>query len=398
MGRTGSLAVDWGEFLKIEKPAWLEQVEGILETLNEGVLIVDDCQRILFANECMEELIAVPRSALQGRTAACFYQGADLTRIEEQRARGRTEGRNRFEHFVPREGGKVRVPVIISAREIEDPDGRVFAVLTFTDISQQKQAEADLRGANEKLEERAREIEVELALASRVQQSMTPQGLLWGGVAVETYYMPARTIGGDFGAVTPLENGRLDLLVGDVSGHGIGSALVANRIYTETMSLLKSGSDLPDLLRKLNSFVLQQIRTPGFFFTIAAARLEHNGRKLSFEGGGHPPAFWVTREGECRRLDSRSAVLGALEDAVDPAPPVSLELEPGDRLALYTDGLTDVFDARDEMLGIDGLGEIVRQSARKPLAEMKESIIDQVSAFRHGPVHDDMSLVLVEIH
>jgi PAS domain S-box-containing protein len=384
--------------LKIEKPAWLEQMEGILETLNEGVLITDDCQRILFANECMEELTGMPRSCLVGRTPAAFYQGEDLAKIDEQRERGRAEGRNRFEHFVPRKGGSIRVPVVVGAREIEDPDGRVFSVLTFTDISPQKQAEESLRGANEKLEARAREIEVELALASRVQQSMTPQGLRWGGIEVETFYLPARTIGGDFGAVTPLENGRLDLLVGDVSGHGIGSALVANRIYTETMSLLKGGSDLPDLLRQLNSFVLQQIRTPGFYFTLAAARLENNGRKLSFEGGGHPPAFWVTRGGECRRLDSRSAVLGALEDAVDPEPPVELELEPGDRLALYTDGLTEVFDAREEMLGIDGLSEIVLQSARKPLAEMKESIIEQVDAFRHGPVHDDMSLVLVEIH
>ena len=392
------LAVDWSESVKIEKPGWLEQMEGILETLNEGVLITDDCQRILFANECMEELTGVPRSGLVGRTPACFYQGQDLARIDEQRERGRAEGRNRFEHFVPREGGKVRIPVIVGAREIEDPDGRVFAVLTFTDISPQKQAEESLRGANEKLEARAREIEVELALASRVQQSMTPQGLRWGGMEVETYYLPARTIGGDFGAVTPLENGRLDLLVGDVSGHGIGSALVANRIYTETMSLLKGGSDLPDLLRQLNSFVLQQIRTPGFFFTMAAARLENNGRKLSFEGGGHPPAFWVTREGECRRLDSRSMVLGALEDAVNPEPPVALELQPGDRLALYTDGLTEVFDEKEEMLGVEGLGEIVRQAARKPLAEMKESIIEQVTAFRHGQVQDDMSLVLVEIH
>src|ERR1700737_1546209 len=203
----------------MEKPGWLEQMEGILETLNEGVLITDDCQKILFANECMEELTGLPRSELLGRTPAYFYKAEELVPLEEQRARGITEGRNRFEYFIPRKGGAVRVPVIISARDIEDPDGRVFEVLTFTDISDQKQAERQLREANQKLEKRAHKVELELALASRVQQSMTPQSLRWGVVDVETYYMPARTIGGDFGVVTALHHGYLDLLVGDVSGH-----------------------------------------------------------------------------------------------------------------------------------------------------------------------------------
>jgi PAS domain S-box-containing protein len=390
--------LDRSEPLKVEKPAWLEQMEGILETLNEGVLITDDCQRILFANECMEELTGMPRTELVGRTPACFYHGEDLARLNEQRERGRAEGRNRFEHFVPKAGGSVKIPVIASAREIEDPDGRVYAVVTFTDISEQKEAEKGLREANRKLEARAREIEVELALAARVQQSMTPLGLRWGGVAVETYYMPARTIGGDFGVVTALDSGHLHLLVGDVSGHGIGSALVANRIYTETMSLLKSGSKLPHLLHQLNRFVIQQIRTPGFFFTMAAARLEDNGRKLSFEGGGHPPAFLLTARGEMRQLESRNMVLGAFDEAVGKEPAQEIELAAGDRLALYSDGLTEVFNSKDDMLGIEGLGEIMIEAARQPLVEMKQTIIDRVNAFGDGPAQDDMSLVLVEIH
>ena len=136
------------------------------------------------------------------------------------------------------------MPVIISSRPLEDPDGRTFAIVTFTDISEQKNAEAQLRDANTKLEERQQEIEEDLALAARVQQSLAPKSLVWGGMRVDTYFHPVRTIGGDFGLVSPLDDDHLNLLVCDVSGHGIGSALVANRIYTETMTQLRNGAAL----------------------------------------------------------------------------------------------------------------------------------------------------------
>ena len=63
--------------MNVEKPDWLEQMEGILETLNEGVLIADDCQRILIVNECMERLMDPPRSSVLGKTPAAIYSGKD---------------------------------------------------------------------------------------------------------------------------------------------------------------------------------------------------------------------------------------------------------------------------------------------------------------------------------
>ena len=96
---------------------------------------------------------------------------------------------------------------------------------------------------NALLENRHNEIEEELRLAARVQQSLTPCSLTWGGVAVEAFYAPVRTIGGDFGLVMPRAD-DLSLLVCDVSGHGIGSALVANRIYTETLAQIEQGVGL----------------------------------------------------------------------------------------------------------------------------------------------------------
>lgn len=378
------------------KPDWLLQMEGILEALNEGVLITDDCNRILFANECMSQMTRFAPQEVLGRTPACFYEGADLEFLSQQIARSEQHGRNRFEFHVPRADGE-HVPVVISTRVIEDPDGRRFAVVTFTDITEQKRAEQQLREANAQLEERQRQIEMELALASRVQQSLAPQGQRWGRVVVEAYYMPVRTIGGDFGLVTPLGDGQLNLLVCDVSGHGIGSALVANRIYTETMSLLERRAELGDMLRRLNRFVLHQIRMTGFFFTMAAARLDENGRRVTFAAGGHPPAMWLSAGGECQLLEARSAVLGALEDAVASDPALEVELNPGDRVMLYTDGLTDVFDRRGEILGVEGLQEIVRRAAEKPIGEMKQDILDQIALWRHGPLTDDMSLVLFEV-
>jgi PAS domain S-box-containing protein len=382
--------------VKVEKPDWLEQMEGILETLNEGVLIADDCQRILFANECMERLTGMPRSALIGRTPDAFYQGEDLERLQQQRALGLARGENRYESFLPRPDGG-RVPVVVSARILEDPDGRMFAVVTFTDITEQKKAEQSLRDANAQLERRAEEIDRELALASRVQQSLAPQALQWGRVAVETYYMPVRTIGGDFGLVVPHGDSHLDLLICDVSGHGISSALLANRIYTETVSMLRRGVHLGDMLRKLNKFVVQQIGISGFMFTMAAARLDETGRQLSFAAAGHPPALLISPSGELRQLEPRSTVLGAIEEAVPENATDDFELSTGDRLMLYSDGLTEVWNSDDEMLGVEGLGEIVRNAAAFPLPAMREAIIQGVNSYSAEPVHDDVSLVLVEV-
>jgi sigma-B regulation protein RsbU (phosphoserine phosphatase) len=106
----------------------------------------------------------------------------------------------------------------------------------LTDISDQKRTEEKLRAANARLEQHHREIEQDLVLAARIQQSLAPKPLLWGNLRVDTFYQPAHTIGGDFGLVTPFKEEHLNLLVSDVSGHGISAALVANRMYSETIA------------------------------------------------------------------------------------------------------------------------------------------------------------------
>ena len=383
--------------MRSEKPQWLQQMGSILETLNDGVVIADDSNQILFANAVFEEMTGTPRSEIIGTDARQLYDRAEEFALAQAFHQKALEmGRSREEFFLPTKGSG-RLPVVVSVRVMRRPEGGRFAIVTLTDISEQKRTEEKLRAANARLEEHQREIEQDLVLAARVQQSLAPKPLLWGSLRVDTFYQPAHTIGGDFGLVTPLEEEHLNLLVCDVSGHGISSALVANRIYSETITQLGNRAPLADMLRRLNSLVIQNITAQGFFFTLAAARIDRTGRTMEFAGAGHPPAMIVQPGADPRLLPSRSTILGTLPDAVDADATLNTEIEPGDRVVLYTDGLTDVFDSHGEMLEVEGVQNIVRETSLLPFSEMKQGILDRVAAWRDGPPVDDVSVILVEV-
>jgi sigma-B regulation protein RsbU (phosphoserine phosphatase) len=378
----------------IQTPDWLLQMEVILEALNEGVVIVDNQVRVVFANEALLRLGGYKRGELYGRTPDGIFPQQDLPYLMQQHAAAQRYGHHRHEFYVPRKDGE-KVPVIYSVQEIPGPHGQQYGLIVLTDIGAQKRVEEQLRQSNALLEKRQSEIEAELSLAARVQESLAPRSLVWGNVAVEAYYSPATTIGGDFGVVLPHGN-ELTLLVCDVSGHGIGSALVANRIYSETLHELTRNTGLGRLMGRLHTFVRDYIGLGGFYFTMAAARFVQRGRRLTFAAAGHPPAILVSN-GSIRLLDSQSAILGCLVDVTLSESVDEVDLTSGDRLVLYTDGFTEVFNERGEMLGVEGLAELVRLSAKRTLQEMKQAILDGVAAWRQGPLTDDMSLVIVEL-
>jgi phosphoserine phosphatase RsbU/P len=384
--------------LRNEKPQWLQQMGSILETLNDGVVIADDSNEILFANAVFEEMTGTPRSEIIGTDARQLYDRAEEFAIAQAFHRKALEmGRSREEFSLPTKGNG-RLPVVVSVRVMRRPEGGRFAIVTLTDISEQKRTEEKLRAANARLEQQQREIEQDLVLAARIQQSLAPKPFLWGNLRVDTFYQPVHTIGGDFGLVTPLEEEHLNLVVCDVSGHGISSALVANRIYSETITELGNRAPLADMLRRLNSLVIQNTAAQGFFFTLAVARIDRSGRTTEFAGAGHPPAMIVQPGADPRLLLSGSTILGTLPDAVDADAKLNAEIEPGDRVVLYTDGLTDVFDSHGEMLEVEGVQNIVRETSLLPFSEMKQGILNRVAAWRDGPPVDDVSLVLVEAH
>ena len=382
--------------IAMQTPDWLRQMESILEELNEAVVLIDDQLRIIFANETLVRLSGYQRGELEGVRPEALFPPADLPYLERQHEIRQRYGRNRNEFYLPAKDGH-KIPVIHSERVIQGPDGQEYALVILTDISAQKRVEGQLRESNALLEARQKEIEAELALSVRVQESLAPRSLLWNNIAVAACYSPARTIGGDFGVVFPHGDEFLSLLVCDVSGHGISSALMANRIYSEALHELERSPGPGVLLHRLHRFVLERLATNGFFFTLAAARFSKRGRRMAFAAGGNPPALLLSN-GSVRLLESQQGILGTLPETAPSESADEVDLKPGDRVVLYTDGLVEVFNPGGEMLGTERLTKLVRDSSTQPPPEMAQAILRGVSNWRHGPLADDVSLLVVEVH
>jgi PAS domain S-box-containing protein len=351
-------------------------MESIMEELNEGVIIVDEQLRMIFANEELIRLGRYEPGDIQRPAPDAIFPKEDLPYIMRQHELSQRYSRHRTEFYFPRTDGE-RIPAIFSGRVIKGPDGQQYGLVTVTDIDAQKHVEDQLRESNALLEKRQMEIEAELSLAERVQQSLATRRLVWNNLAVETYYSPARIIGGDFGVIHSQGTDFLNIVMCDVSGHGIGSALVANRIYWETLHELERKAGPGTLLKRLHKFIYDRLAVDGFFFTMAAARFSQHGHRVTFAAPGHPPAMLAET---------------APSDSAD-----EIDLATGDRLVLYTDGLVEVFNQSHEMLAVRGLAKLVRESATQPLPRMKQTILGGVTAWSRGPLTDDISLMIIEL-
>ena len=179
-----------------ERPQSLQQMGPILETLNDGVVIADESGQILFVNSVFEEMTGIRRGEIIGRDARHLYDRAEEFALAQAFHRKSIEmGRSREEFVLLTKSGG-RLPMVVSVRVLYGPERGRFAIVTLTDISDQKRTQEKLRAANARLEEYRKEIEQDLVLATRVQQSLAPKPILWGDLRVDTFYQPARRIGG----------------------------------------------------------------------------------------------------------------------------------------------------------------------------------------------------------
>jgi hypothetical protein len=221
-------------------------------------------------------------------------------------------------------------------------------------------------------------LETELAAAREIQRLMVPEELPpTPGYAIESIYRPAAQVGGDFFQVIPLGGGQTLVVVGDVSGKGLSAAMIVSMLIGMLHAISRTSQDPAQILAELNCRLFEHKH--GGFVTCLAARLDPLGRVVLANAGHLPP--WLN--------GAEVAFAGSMPlSIVDSATPeqATLEMRPGDRLTLITDGVVEARDAQGALFGFDRTQTLLREEA-SPLVLAE-------AAIHHGQ-DDDLTVISI---
>lgn len=249
-------------------------------------------------------------------------------------------------------------------------------------------------------EKRARDsLQQEIDVARAIQETIIPSGLETDRVKVSVEYLPILGLGGDWGIVAHRGNGRVDIGVGDVTGHGVAAALVVNRVYTLMSQMCSAGSDLESLFKGMDFFLAEELADVGIYMTFMLCRLDFETMKITYVGAGHPPVV-VYRPGEgIKGLHSACMLLG-VGDLFCEAPMVRESgIRSGDFLILYTDGLIEAFDGEGRQFGVERLHETIQRAADDGACceRIAACLTEEVKRFTGGRLQDDVLVIVAEI-
>lgn len=265
------------------------------------------------------------------------------------------------------------------ARLLADQAGQAFAILDL--VTQVRDSERLRR---------------ELEVAAEIQASILPPArLAMPGIELAGTCRPATWVGGDVYLVLPAgEDGTL-LAVADVSGHGVSSALLMNAFASQLTALAATVPDPGRLLEITNDLVAARVGTMGMFVTAVVLRFGADGR-CRVANAGHPPPIVVAPGRAPRLLETAGLPLGILEG--ERYAETAVTIEPEEVLLAYSDGLTEAAAAGGEMLGVDGLAEIVGRRVGQGVrgTGLVEAVLDELAGFTGGaPPTDDLTVVTV---
>lgn len=240
-------------------------------------------------------------------------------------------------------------------------------------------------------------IEHDLELAREIQQGLLPEKPPeMEGFEIYGWNEPCDETGGDYFDYIPMSDGRLGLVIADVTGHGIGPALLMAEARAYSRATAAAPGSLDRLMFLVNNLLARDLGG-GRFVTLFWALLDTDTGRLEYSSAGHgAPVIYQAADGSFAELASTAPPLGIMKDLEFPMGPAH-QLKKGDVMVMTTDGIEEAMNPASEEFGRDRLSKVLATNAQEPAADIVQAVRDAVLEFMAGAdQRDDLTMVVVK--
>ena len=358
-----------------------EKFRRIVETAAEGFLLMDEDLKIVDLNDAYCRMLGYSREELLGKTmfdlATDDFRAYLLANNETLLAQEYRE----FEGSVVTKNGHT-IPILVHGNSLQDDQGSNIGNVAFvTDMTEHKKA---------------------LILASEVQKSLLPQEKPEvSGLDIAGRNVSCDEIGGDYFDFLWRQNSPKDsfsIVVGDISGHGVDSALLMTTARAFLRMRASQPGTISEIISEMNSHLASDVLDSGKFMTLFYLAIDPEQRALSWVRAGHDPALVYTPDiNEFEELDGSGIALGVISD-FEYIANQKKGLKNGQIIAIGTDGIWEAFNTEGQMFGKKRLRDIIRKHAEASADEILGEVYAGLNSYMSGTKsEDDITLVIIKV-
>lgn len=369
----------------------LERFRALIDQSNDCIFLIHVLSnRFIDVNESACRQLSFSRHELLSCHWNQIFPDETVSRAMESLAGGLEQGwdRDTITTLMCKRSGEL-LPVEMAIRIVTFQKD-LYGVAVVRDITERKRAEKAFLENSRMLRD--------MELAKQIQLSLLPTAPpMITGVSLAGYCLPATHVGGDYYHFSDRGDGIVDLVVADVSGHSIGAALMTAEARAVLRARLATGSSAGQVLKSMNEILHEDLGRSELFITVFCASFDTASRTLTYANAGHPPGLLFRHSGRsCQWLDADGLIMG-IRDSVT-FEEKQLQLQSGDLLLLYTDGVTEADDGRGQFFGNERLCEILRSCHRESPQTIIDTILLRVAAFSVTiPLEDDVTMVVMKV-
>jgi phosphoserine phosphatase RsbU/P len=375
-------------------PAQLRLIEKATDVAAEGIVITDALlphNPIIYVNEGFVRITGFSREEILGQNCR-FLQGeaTNPLAIEQIRQAVHEQRELIIELLNYRKDG---TPFWnrLSITPLKDDSGKTtHFVGVQSDITELKNTRDQLENANKELAKFQTEMIFQLEQAKKAQEFILPAKLpKTKHVKIASKFVPLVQIGGDFYDMIELSEHTFGILIADVTGHGIRAALLTFMSSITFKNISLGTLSTQEVLKQTNEILFGHM-PDGTFVSMFYLIYDTQNRELTFSQAGHPPGFLLRhKKNEVKQLIADGTLIGIFPSSYSNFGEKKIQLEPGDKIFLYTDAIIEAFSKKGEMLDLKYLQVMLQKHIDLPIDQLLEEVYQHGLEFSGEPSYDD---------